>query len=71
MAVIVAARGRLDVKLWMLHKDAGSGVQLVSCPASGPSTRPLVPMVALMYFFFAQWRLDLQRALTAIPDQCV
>lgn len=29
---IIAARGRLDVKLWMLHKDAGSGVQLIDKP---------------------------------------
>lgn len=29
---IIAARGRLDIKLWMLHKDAGSGVQLIDHP---------------------------------------
>jgi len=29
---IVAARGRLDVKLWMYHKDAGGGVQLIESP---------------------------------------
>lgn len=29
---IIAARGRLDIKLWMLHKDAGSGVQLMDAP---------------------------------------
>lgn len=29
---IIAARGRLDLKLWMLHKDAGSGVQLIDRP---------------------------------------
>lgn len=26
---IIAARGRLDIKLWMMHKDAGSGTQLI------------------------------------------
>lgn len=26
---VIAARGRLDIKLWMMHKDAGSGVQLI------------------------------------------
>ena len=29
---IVASRGRLDMKLWLLHKDAGSGVQLIDRP---------------------------------------
>lgn len=29
---VVTARGRLDVKLWMLHKDAGSGTQLIDMP---------------------------------------
>ena len=29
---IVAARGRLDVKLWIVHKDAGSGSQLIDAP---------------------------------------
>ncbi|WP_315818298.1 hypothetical protein [Paraflavitalea speifideaquila] len=29
---VIAARGRLDIKLWMLHKDAGSGVQLIEAP---------------------------------------
>jgi Tol biopolymer transport system component len=29
---IVAARGRLDVKLWMYHKDAGGGTQLIDAP---------------------------------------
>ena len=26
---IIAARGKLDVKLWIVHKDAGSGTQLI------------------------------------------
>ena len=29
---IVAAKGRLEVKLWIMHKDAGSGVQLNETP---------------------------------------
>src|SRR5688572_7196264 len=29
---IIAARGRLDVKLWMYHKDAGGGTQLIDAP---------------------------------------
>ena len=29
---IIAAKGRLDVKLWIMHKDAGSGGQLIETP---------------------------------------
>jgi len=29
---IIAAKGRLDVKLWMYHKDAGGGVQIIETP---------------------------------------
>ncbi len=29
---VIAARGRLDVKLWMYHKDGGGGVQLIDQP---------------------------------------
>ena len=43
---IVAAKGRLDVKLWMYHKDAGGGIQLIDAaglktidPAVSPDGR--------------------------------
>lgn len=49
---IVAARGRLDVKLWLLHKDAGNGTQLIDAqgiktidPAVSPDGR---------YIYFSQ-----------------
>jgi hypothetical protein len=29
---VIAARGKLDVKLWMYHKDGGGGVQLIENP---------------------------------------
>jgi Tol biopolymer transport system component/imidazolonepropionase-like amidohydrolase len=29
---IIASKGRLDVKLWIMHKDAGSGGQLIETP---------------------------------------
>ena len=29
---VIAAKGRLDIKLYMMHKDAGSGVQLIDAP---------------------------------------
>jgi Tol biopolymer transport system component len=38
---IVAARGRLDIKLWLIHKDAGSGVQLMD-PSSVKTIDPAV-----------------------------
>lgn len=43
---VIAARGRLDIKLWMIHKDAGSGTQLIDAtgfktidPAVSPDGR--------------------------------
>ena len=29
---IIASRGRLDIKLWMYHKDGGGGIQLIETP---------------------------------------
>lgn len=29
---VIAAKGRMDVKLWMYHKDGGGGVQLIETP---------------------------------------
>jgi Tol biopolymer transport system component len=29
---VIAAKGRLDIKLWMIHKDAGGGTQLIDAP---------------------------------------
>lgn len=31
---IVATRGRLDMRLWLIHKDAGSGTQLMDAPGN-------------------------------------
>ena len=47
---IVAARGRLDVKLWMLHKDAGSGVQLVETPGFKTIDPAVSPDGRYVYF---------------------
>lgn len=33
---VITARGRLDIKLWMMHKDAGNGVQVID--AAGVKT---------------------------------
>lgn len=30
---VIAAKGRLDVKLWMFHKDGGGGVKLIETPS--------------------------------------
>ncbi len=29
---VIASKGRLDIKLWMYHKDGGGGVQLIETP---------------------------------------
>jgi Tol biopolymer transport system component len=47
---IVAARGRLDVKLWMLHKDAGSGVQLIDRPQHKTIDPAVSPDGRYIYF---------------------
>lgn len=39
---VIAARGRLDIKLWMIHKDAGSGVQLIE----GTGNKTIDPAVS-------------------------
>jgi Tol biopolymer transport system component len=31
---IVFAKGRMNVQLWMVHKDGGGGVQLIDQPAT-------------------------------------
>ena len=49
---IITARGRLDMKLWMLHKDAGSGVQLIDRPMQ----KTIDPAVSAdgRYIYFSQ-----------------
>ena len=49
---IVAARGRLDVKLWILHKDAGSGTQLTE--AAGLKTIDPVVSPDGRYIYYSQ-----------------
>ncbi len=39
---IVAAKGRLQVKLWLFHKDGGSGVQLTKGPDNWKTIDPAV-----------------------------
>ncbi|WP_206513784.1 amidohydrolase family protein [Pseudoflavitalea rhizosphaerae] len=47
---IVAARGRLDVKLWLLHKDAGSGAQLTDAPGIKTIDPAVSPDGRYIYF---------------------
>ncbi len=49
---IVAARGRLDVKLWLLHKDAGGGAQLID----GQGIKTIDPAVSHdgRYVYYSQ-----------------
>lgn len=47
---IIAARGRLDVKLWMMHKDAGSGVQLIDAPGFKSIDPAVSPDGRYVYF---------------------
>ena len=39
---IVAAKGRLQIKLWLFHKDGGSGVQLTKGPDNWKTIDPAV-----------------------------
>ena len=47
---VIAARGRLDIKLWMVHKDAGSGVQLVETPGFKTIDPAVSPDGRYVYF---------------------
>lgn len=47
---IIAARGRLDVKLWMYHKDAGGGVQLIDAPGVKTIDPSVSPDGRYVYF---------------------
>lgn len=47
---VIAARGRLDVKLWMMHKDAGSGTQLVETPGFKTIDPAVSPDGRYVYF---------------------
>jgi Tol biopolymer transport system component len=47
---VIAARGRLDIKLWMLHKDAGSGVQLIDAPGFKTIDPAVSPDGRYVYF---------------------
>lgn len=49
---IVAAKGRLDVRLWLLHKDAGGGAQLIDAPG----TKTIDPAVSHdgRYVYYSQ-----------------
>jgi Tol biopolymer transport system component len=49
---IVASRGRLDMKLWMMHKDAGSGTQLMDFPG----VKAIDPVVSAdgRYIYYSQ-----------------
>ncbi|WP_276479954.1 amidohydrolase family protein [Paraflavitalea pollutisoli] len=47
---IIAARGRLDVKLWMMHKDAGSGTQLIDAPGFKTIDPAVSPDGRYIYF---------------------
>lgn len=50
---IIAAKGRLEIKLWMLHKDAGTGLQLIDAP---PQLKTIDPAVSHegRYIYFSQ-----------------
>jgi Tol biopolymer transport system component len=49
---IIASRGRLEMKLWMMHKDAGSGTQLMDFPG----VKAIDPVVSAdgRYIYFSQ-----------------
>src|SRR5688500_2815583 len=49
---IVTSRGRLDMKLWMIHKDAGGGAQLID----SPFLKTIDPVVSNdgRYIYFSQ-----------------
>lgn len=48
---IVAARGRLQIKLWLFHKDGGSGVQLIKEPENLKTIDPaLSPDGRFIYY---------------------
>ncbi|MBO9632951.1 MAG: PD40 domain-containing protein, partial [Chitinophagaceae bacterium] len=49
---IVAARGRLDIRLWLIHKDAGGGAQLMDAPG----IKTIDPVVSPdgRYVYFSQ-----------------
>jgi Tol biopolymer transport system component len=49
---VIAAKGRLDVKLWIMHKDAGSGGQLIETPG----LKTIDPVVSPdgRYIYFSQ-----------------
>src|SRR6476469_7832893 len=49
---IISSRGRLDVKLWMYHKDGGGGIQLVETPG----LKTIDPAVSAdgRYVYFSQ-----------------
>lgn len=49
---VIAAKGRLDVKLWIMHKDAGSGGQLIETP--GMKTIDPVVSPDGRYVYFSQ-----------------
>lgn len=47
---IVAAKGRLDIKLWLLHKDGGSGTQLTDVPGIKTIDPAVSPDGRYVYF---------------------
>lgn len=48
---IIAARGRLAIKLWMYHKDAGGGIQLIDKPDNLKTIDPAVSADGRMIYF--------------------
>ncbi|MEA5260962.1 amidohydrolase family protein [Arcicella aquatica] len=50
---IVFAKGRMNVQLWMIHKDGGGGVQLIDQPANLKTIDPAVSPDG-RYIYFSQ-----------------
>jgi len=50
---IVFAKGRMNVQLWMVHKDGGGGVQLIDQPATLKTIDPAVSPDG-RYIYFSQ-----------------
>jgi Tol biopolymer transport system component len=47
---VITARGRLDIKLWMVHKDAGGGVQVIDAPGFKTIDPAVSPDGRYIYF---------------------
>jgi Tol biopolymer transport system component len=47
---VITARGRLDIKLWMVHKDAGSGLQVIDAPGIKTIDPAVSPDGRYIYF---------------------